>query len=55
MYLEVSLLLKDSDDGFVDVSDEFISLRLPKKLRTQVELLHQDFLQFPKSKGDSTR
>lgn len=43
-YLEIPSLLKDSDDRFVDVSDELVSLRFPQIVHTQLQLLHQGVL-----------
>lgn len=43
-YLKIPPLLKDSDHGFVDVSDELMSLWFPQVVHAQLQLLYQGVL-----------
>lgn len=43
-HLEIPPLFKNSDHGFVDVSDELVSLRFPQVVHAQLQLLHQRVL-----------
>lgn len=44
-HLKIPPLFKNGDDGFVDVSDELVSLRFPQVVDAQLQLLNQRVLQ----------
>lgn len=49
-YFKVPLLFKNSNDGLVNLSNKLVSLRLPEVLNTQLQLFHENILQFHKCK-----